>query len=252
MRTHNDRNPHNNKNTKFCCYCNKEFRHPCDVQRHIASVHEKVINFVCPICKKGFSRKDRFVEHTELHNKNSKLTPKRGFVDVLIGHLESDDDIPVDNGEFPCDSCDKSYGSQKGLTTHKMKVHETLNKFQCEDCPETFFLRVDLNVHQEEAHGKNMKSETLKCDECQEEFSEAGAFYKHYKINHPEATFKCENCNVEFERRSSYDIHMRRLKDLGRCFKISYNPDINVKDLERVFSCNICEKAYKSPGNLLN
>ena len=221
------------------------FRNPCDVQRHIDSIHEKVINFVCPICNKGFTRKDRFVEHTELHKRKAQFRPKRIFVENATVHLESDEEDPVENGEFPCDSCNQSYSSLKGVTTHKMRLHETLNKFQCEECPETFFLRNDLNTHEEDIHGKIKLPEIFKCEECGEEFLDITVLYKHYSINHPKTTFKCSNCNLEFTKLSVYKIHMRRFKDLGRCFNSREDP-------ERIFSCNICEKAYKTTGKFLS
>ena len=48
-----------------CPTCGKEFKHQCNVQRHVREVHG-VKKFNCDKCDKGFARKEKLTRYTLL------------------------------------------------------------------------------------------------------------------------------------------------------------------------------------------
>ncbi|KAF2642085.1 hypothetical protein P280DRAFT_292280 [Massarina eburnea CBS 473.64] len=59
-----------------CSQCERTFRYKKDVERHKTSIHDKRPSWFCPAVKcrfatKGFSRKDKAVQHIKTHRSNS-------------------------------------------------------------------------------------------------------------------------------------------------------------------------------------
>jgi hypothetical protein len=80
---------------KLCMTCDKTFKNPGQLYRHVQSVHEGV-KHDCTYCRKSFSTIDSLGRH------------------VKVAH---------ENIRYNCDHCESSYTSTSAIKRHKLKHH---------------------------------------------------------------------------------------------------------------------------------
>jgi len=86
-------------NCTTCEQCGKSFINKTKLTRHVASVHtaRHLMPYICPICKKGFSTNQHFIDHQNIH---SGAKPHK------------------------CNLCSASFASRGTLGGHRRAVHE--------------------------------------------------------------------------------------------------------------------------------
>lgn len=134
---HRHRRSHNPPGSKYkqkCKICNVYFVWLAD---HIKTVHEKVRNFSCDICKKSFGKKSGLTSHkATVHDK-----------------------IRV----FSCDLCYKTFGHKQHAMKHRLQhtkilalspqeLHDQKKLFKCEFCKNCYRLKSSLAKHRRLTH----------------------------------------------------------------------------------------------------
>ena len=107
-----------------CHICNKMLNSAHYLKRHIAAVHEKIKNYCCEICGKGFSSSAHLQEHVGIHDNIKRYTCEtcgEGFIHRAsfkrhtIKHLG--------NQLFPCSICHRKFDTPCYLKNHVKRVH---------------------------------------------------------------------------------------------------------------------------------
>ena len=206
-------------------------------------------NFICNICLRYFSSKqkrDNHIENIHSHKKRysckvcaQTLLSKDGLVSHMKTHTGS--------SHHQCPDCKKIYQQKSNLYRHfKSTGHNQLDKHETkEKCSECDFTtkRVDnLYRHERNIHGLYNKkldaiSKTLekkgevKCSKCSKKFTDAKLAKEHFLQESCEP-IKCEDCGKEFNKRADLKLHIR---------------DVHTKNY---FPCPTCDKEFKQIRNM--
>lgn len=122
-----------------CKQCEKEFPSQKNLGSHVRRVHKKLSTFVCHICAKVFSKKERLTSH--FLYKHTDNPPKHQCEhcgielannDTYRYHLKLQH---TSKGSYPCNYCGKVSATEVQLKAHIRFTHETERKHQCEYCP---------------------------------------------------------------------------------------------------------------------
>lgn len=215
---------------------------------------EKRSRYVCRLCRKKYSRKDKCIVHVKTHLGIKQylctLCPAK-FVcksDVLK-HIRSTHTNPR---PFQCPKCPRRLRSKFDLTEHD-NVHEGIKPYACQECGLRYHHKVSLQMHAKShlpsqnlaceycgnvfpfrtrllshiasVHMKNRRN--FRCHFCYNLYSSLSVLNDHIKSSHA-ATHVCEICGKEFKVKSKYKTHVLQHK----------NP--------RPFSCPVCNNKYAS------
>lgn len=137
--------------TLICTFCEKSFKRPSDMLRHIR-IHTKEKPFECDICNRKFNVKGTLQTHMRLHDKN----------------------IPI----FPCDWCKKTFRSSKSLKAHCRMRHPRVDR--CESIIQNTDNFVNINSESNsfldmskseqntelDVNSKQNSKPILRCDLC--------------------------------------------------------------------------------------
>ena len=168
--------------------------------RHESGVHVKP--YKCKYCPATFGSSQSFKAHTERHENPASQ-------------------------QVQCDICEKWFGNQTYLKTHKRKNH-TKEEFKCGKCDKTFPCLEFLKRH-EERHGTDRPHQ---CDICAKCFQTKRTLQAHKEVHIEEKTHKCDQCPKTFKNRGGLYMHKRSTHT------------------ERNFVCDICAKSFKSSNHL--
>ena len=133
LKIHYDR-VHNESRQYFeCNICKKTVS---DLEQHKNVHKEKPKEFWCKICERGFSIRNNFISHSEIHesvqkyecDKCGKKFSRKSYLakhkKVLHGHVE----------KLKCQLCDKILSRPQVLKSHMMTQHEGLKAHKCKIC----------------------------------------------------------------------------------------------------------------------
>ncbi|GBG29115.1 Zinc finger protein 1 [Hondaea fermentalgiana] len=136
---------------QVCHLCNKSFRFPNELKRHIEGVHEG-IKFPCELCEKAFSTKCNLHKHINAaHNGRTYMCPvcKKSFTDPsnLRKHIKS----IHERQRYACDICGKQFTQNSHLRTHVKSFHER-RRYPCTVCAKDFSRKDHLQAHMRTVH----------------------------------------------------------------------------------------------------
>ena len=104
-----------------CPNCQKEFKYPSHLKRHIKSC-----KFRCKLCPKKYSHKSHVDRHMKTVHERER---------------------------FQCDVCPKEYVDKRSLEHHMKVVHEKIPPiFECSLCVKNFSLKDTLSKHMKKNH----------------------------------------------------------------------------------------------------
>lgn len=90
---------------------------------------------------------------------------------------------------------------------NKKKVNE--NEYSCSQCDKTYKIAASLKMHIYRSHNKTQSKYARICSVCGEGFEKASfKFYDHYRKHFPELCLKCTYCDRMFTRKKEYNLHI--------------------------------------------
>ena len=163
-----------------CFVCDKKFKTPSDLKRHIANATHSTTKktWQCEICLKIYRGRKNYRIHMRRHR-----------------------------GEFPytCDVCGKAYPEKKPLIFH-IRTHTGEKPYQCAVCGKAFttkgHLRQHALVHEDtKAH---------QCGVCGKEFRWLQDMRKHAWVHSEQKPYVCSLCNKQFIRKAYLKTHLTK------------------------------------------
>ena len=158
-----------------CEYCEKKFRYPSDLKRHISKHSTK--GFKCTICEKPF-KADLFAKRHEL------------------SHMKPKDD--ENTAQVNCDICNRLF-SKHGIAKH-VKLHFK-DIFPCKKCAEVFNTKDEFLKHM-----RNHLKADFECEYCHKHFQWRHTLKMHVRIHTKETPFQCDMCGLQFKQ----NYHLKR------------------------------------------
>lgn len=189
LKVHIDTFDHN----KYSCdQCGKTFPKKNKLERHKIT-HTDERPFPCDICDKAYQSSYRLTQHKLIKHGIKKKTFVCQFCDKeynceqnLTLHTQK---VHTNNGKqkaHSCDKCDKSFTKSTALIYHK-KVHIKVDEaeFNCETCVKSFRNQRRLEFHLRKTHGfvkeKNIliSKNILSCEQCEMKFNSHNNLMNH-------------------------------------------------------------------------
>ena len=206
-----------------CDICDYSFSQKDNLQRHLASVHEKKKPFKCDNCDYSFSEKGSLKKHLEsVHEKKKPFKCdtcdtiftrqtslkrhilKNHITEKKLENIHAKTDINMIRKTHVCEICDKVFRRKDHYQKHKA-VHEGKKPFQCERCSKRFPTKFKLNLHIASVHeGKK----PFRCTECGKNFSRKDNLIGHKATVHEgKKPFPCTECGKNFSRKDNLIGH---------------------------------------------
>ncbi|XP_072388123.1 uncharacterized protein [Diabrotica undecimpunctata] len=223
-----------------CDMCNKSFRTPAGLKRHITVNHEKRDEFeyddpltlkLCPccgepydtahqtgdykcnFCDKLFTQSNFLKRHVSIeHPKDGKypcIECKFDFVtkELLIDHLRFH---PIKS--VKCKECNKEFTRKYHLDRHIGQtgcMGQPRKVFECRVCKRCFTRRDNLAEHLRNHAGQSKKKKKFTCDYCHKEFQGVNLLNIHVRTHTGEKPYKCDLCPKSFPSTGAMKKHRR-------------------------------------------
>ncbi|XP_031779164.1 zinc finger protein 728 isoform X2 [Nasonia vitripennis] len=199
-----------------CKHCQEYFSNTSNLKRHIQRTHSDTAKF-CKLCSRRFKSPSLLNEHMILHKEKGK-------------ELNS----------FDCDQCGKELKSWYSLIKHKRR--HLKNKLQCpfEHCLVEFDTGTALRDHKVYFHAKEHADhkeihKNYTCADCGKVFYAKNNLRVHVPTHLvQEKEFSCtyKNCDKIYQ------------------FKRNLKKHIQISHLGRRFTCEVCNREFKSNQKL--
>ena len=182
----NHKNSHKNEYKKekslACDECDMKFAWAYQLNHHKQKKHygidesQKLKNYICHICGKGFYDKPQLRQHQAVHS---------------------------DKRPFKCSQCSASFKRSSKLRTHE-NTHSGIKPHKCKWCFKSFALKYDMETHELNMHqGKR----DFVCTICSKTFVRVNLLRSHMKIHGGNQFHECHQCNKRFIRLSALEKH---------------------------------------------
>jgi len=240
---------------KFKCrFCDKIFIKKHELLKHISNEHGD-LKFNCKWCGKSFeNRFEEFEMHeNKKHDMHCRYCEKKFIQKAsMITHTTS---CHVEKNFF-CKLCSQDFHRD----FEKCLEHEDINhEFKCENCDKCFVEKSIHDKHSLEVHGVSVGLD-LKCGQCQERFSNTGAFREHFKVPHK---IFCSLCDLKFPSHVKLNEHLSKSHQKSSkteklvcqlCNKKFESRDkaefIEHQNMKHKYKCDNCDMMFVKSGRL--
>lgn len=140
----------------------------------------------------------------------------------------------IEQVDFKCDTCGKSFQTQGGLDQHQ-KTHTGQQVYSCEDCNVSFRWKVSLHIHMRRHNNDYRKYE---CSLCEKYFLAKESLKKHMNSHYGINALVCVDCGQKFYQKSDYTDHLQ-----------THAEPMEVKS-KTIPTCKTCFKTFSSNSSL--
>lgn len=192
-----------------CSVCNTSFTDALSLRSH-ADQHFSDRVYQCNMCEKDFNDNEILKQHIdadhtaeEKHNvdaefshceisigsdstlnKENKLSCRfcsQLFEEksILEIHVNSHLNTKINEKQFACGICDKSFTQERRLRAHQ-SIHNDPASLLCDVCKKEFYTNERLGEHKRKVHS----GKTYACTECTKIFKSSSSLYRHKKNHH--------------------------------------------------------------------
>jgi len=209
---------------KKCDLCDKTFVAKSKLLRHMRTGHKEkkpkggiiIKKFICSICLKSFSSKERVIFHIKQHGGD---------------HSQKSDEDLLSN--FTLDMPDK-FSKEEDTSKVEDDINVPVSK-ACPFCKEVFEdVRNNPGKHQYSSHVLSHKYENFTCD-CNIVFETKRQKSQHVKIVHM-GYIKCDLCHICVKNKKAHERHLQTHDD----------------PTENEILCDLCGEASPSKSHLTN
>ena len=162
-----------------CVTCEKQYKYPLHLERHLKKHEEKAVKHECKYCGKSFERLDTLLRHAQtLH----KVYHKINFEAASSACIES----------MKCQICSLDFGDEKE------KLYAHVASKVCHTKSNKVFLD---------------KEDRYACTQCEKSYIDKDSLVKHIRWKHSSITpkFTCSLCNINFSYKSTLGRHRKKV-----------------------------------------
>ncbi|GJQ71737.1 hypothetical protein Trydic_g11430 [Trypoxylus dichotomus] len=231
----------------ICLYCNKEFKKPSDLIRHIR-IHTREKPYKCKTCNQCFALKSTLLAHLNTHEGKRdfqcliccKFFTSSKTLSVHVKKHSKTGSVP--SLKYKCSTCNKLFGTLAKVRSH-MEVHNCGNDdaevdFIKQEEPEITLKQPMVETDQglvsvpalkpRIPHGdmEEYKHRPYKCHKCNAAFMKPAHVKRHMLTHSGERNFKCDLCSKSFPTSYALKGH------------------IKFHDPEKRFACTLCPKKF--------
>ncbi|XP_077440317.1 uncharacterized protein LOC144062625 [Vanacampus margaritifer] len=162
----------------------------------------------------------------------------------------------IDDKQFDCSQCDKTFTTKQGLTMHKV-THSEEKPFVCTVCDKRFSFKFVMVKHMKRHTGVK----PFQCLVCARNFFEKSDMIRHMRLHAVEKPSTCPVCAETFVLNADLKQHMRR-HGVAKPFACSVCAKQFIKNVElkrhmrthaveKSFSCLFCVNRFESLHSLM-
>ncbi|XP_019624805.1 PREDICTED: zinc finger protein 497-like [Branchiostoma belcheri] len=259
------------KRQKNCPDCEKVFKTPLDMRKHLIQVHSPEPLFRCQYCQMTFRTFLGISRHKKGHEKEEECiaavegapeTPqmertKHQFTEEQKQWIR-DTLEDVGKRQKNCPSCDKVFDTPAAMRKHLLHVHSKEPLFSCNICLAKLRTSSGLRRHSQ----THIQNKQHICPMCAKTFSRRDHLVKHVRVHTGEKPYKCPDCERRFRTNWEVIQHKRYqicntqgpfiCKHCG--LECRGAPSLRLHEAEhneeKQFQCEVCGKGFALEENL--
>ena len=186
-----------------CQDCDAVFVTSSQCKQHWRRIHGEK-SYPCNQCEKSFKSGPDLTRHKgQMHSSIPKKIK------------QEQEDEPEEGAEHVCHVCGQAYAKNESLMTHLYQHAMENVEFRCSDCDKTFRSKESLNAHKKAKH----EGHEHVCKHCGEAFAWKKSLVRHMQTKHggpeygkgetkPKVEYKCNICEKVFSSNMSLAYHM--------------------------------------------
>ncbi|TRY74092.1 hypothetical protein TCAL_02585 [Tigriopus californicus] len=201
----------------ICDQCGRMFSLRSTLLEH-QDEHKGIFKHCCTECNYRTAFKHRLTLHCRVrHSPDGKRVRQRNYVPCEIcGKIVNDASLPSHNARahseptWPCDQCDKAFGTNWLLNKHLKSTHPTTS-VKCEICG--LFLKSKGTLR---SHMLTHAPAKFSCRFCGKGLKTRLSLGNHERIHTKENPYKCDQCQFACATSGNLLLHKKRKHDVQK------------------------------------